>query len=180
MKEQVVLVTPNDEVLGLMDKQEAHIQGVLHRAFSVFLFNEKGDMLLQKRASSKYHSPDKWTNACCSHPRENESYYQAAQRRLREELGIETEISEQFHFIYKAFVGQGLWEHELDYVFVGQYDGNFNLNEAEVSEVRYLSIVELEQELTKNPEHFTEWFKIILKKYKKHLKNIINEQNSII
>ena len=123
MEEKVVLVTENDEVLGLMEKQQAHINGLLHRAFSVFLFNSKGEMLLQKRAAEKYHSPNQWTNACCSHPRANETYEEAAKRRLKEELGIDTEISEKFYFIYKADVGGNLWEHELDHVFVGNYEG---------------------------------------------------------
>lgn len=169
MEEKVILVSPEDKVLGVMNKLEAHQKGVLHRAFSVFLFNDKGDMLLQKRADCKYHSPQKWTNACCSHPREGETYKDAAIRRLYEELGISTEITEKFHFIYKANVGQGLWEHELDYVFVGNYEGKFHLNPNEVSEIRYISWENLEQEINENPENFTEWFKIILKEYKQHL-----------
>lgn len=169
MEKKVVLITPKDEVLGLMDKQEAHEKGLLHRAFSVFLFNNKGEMLLQKRADCKYHSPNQWTNACCSHPRDGETYHEAGLRRLNEELGISTEIEEKFHFTYKADVGQGLWEHELDYVFVGNYEGEFNLNPDEVSEVRYISLENLEKEIEENPENFTEWFKIILKEYKQHL-----------
>lgn len=168
MEEFVVLVNPEDEVLGLMDKQQAHINGVLHRAFSVFLFNSKGEMLLQKRAPGKYHSPGKWTNAVCSHPRENETYLQAAGRRIKEELGIETELSEKFYFIYKADVGGGLWENELDHVFVGNYEADFDLNKEEVEEVRFISMEELDKEITKNPENFTEWFKIILEEYKHH------------
>lgn len=169
MEEKVVLITPEDEVLGLMNKQEAHEKGLLHRAFSVFLFNDNGEMLLQKRAASKYHSPNQWTNACCSHPRDGETYKDAALRRLNEELGITADIEEKFHFIYKADVGQGLWEHELDYVFVGNFDGEFQLNSDEVSEVRYISLEKLEREIKENPENFTEWFKIILKEYKQHL-----------
>lgn len=169
MSEKVVLISNNDEVLGLMDKQQAHINGLLHRAFSVFLFNRKGEMLLQRRAASKYHSPNQWTNTCCSHPRENESYYEGAIRRLKEELGISADIEYKFHFIYKADVGKGLWEHELDHVFVGIYEGDFNLNPDEVSEVRYISMEDLEKEMNENPEHFTEWFKIILKEYQQHL-----------
>lgn len=168
-EEKVVLITPQDEILGLMNKLEAHQKGLLHRAFSVFLFNNKGEMLLQKRASSKYHSPNQWTNACCSHPRDGETYKEAGLRRLNEELGINTDIKEKFNFIYKANVGQGLWEHELDYVFVGDYEGDFNLNPDEVSEVRYISLEDLEKEITENPKNFTEWFKIILKEYKQHL-----------
>lgn len=169
MEEQVVLVSENDEVLGLMEKQQAHINGILHRAFSVFLFNKNGEMLLQKRAASKYHSPNQWSNAVCSHPRNGETYLEGANRRLKEELGIETNLNQKFHFIYKADVGDSLWEHELDHVFIGNYDGEFHLNPEEVSEVRYISSKNLEKELSENPEHFTEWFKIILDEYNHHL-----------
>ncbi|MBU4537651.1 MAG: isopentenyl-diphosphate Delta-isomerase [Weeksellaceae bacterium] len=169
MEEQVVLVSENDEVLGLMEKMQAHENGILHRAFSVFLFNDKGEMLLQKRASGKYHSPDQWTNAVCSHPRFDETYLQGAQRRMKEELGVEAELTEKFNFLYKADVGQNLWEHELDHVFTGIYNGDFLLNEDEVSEVRYISMQELDEEMKENPQQFTEWFKIILKEYKEHL-----------
>lgn len=168
MEEFVVLVNPEDEVLGLMEKQQAHVNGLLHRAFSIFLFNSKGEMLLQKRAAEKYHSPNQWTNAVCSHPRNGETYLDGAKRRLKEELGITADLSEKFNFIYKADVGEGLWEHELDHVFVGTYEGDFNLNKDEVDDVRYVSMEELDQELTENPEHFTEWFKIILEEYKHH------------
>ena len=169
MEEQVVLVSEMDEILGVMDKMQAHENGILHRAFSVFLFNDKGEMLLQKRAADKYHSPNQWTNAVCSHPRMGETYMEAAQRRLKEELGIETPITYRFNFLYKADVGQNLWEHELDHVFTGNFEGEFKLNEEEVSEVRYISIDELDKEMSANPENFTEWFKIILKEYKQHL-----------
>lgn len=168
MEEKVVLVTEKDEVLGLMEKMQAHENGILHRAFSVFLYNSKGEMLLQKRAAEKYHSPNQWTNACCSHPRMEETYEQAAKRRIKEELGIDCELEEKFWFIYKADVGQNLWEHELDHVFVGNYEGEFNLNKEEVAEVRYISLENLYIELENNPENFTEWFKIILEEYKHH------------
>lgn len=168
MEEKVVLVTEKDEVLGLMEKMQAHENGILHRAFSVFLYNSKGEMLLQKRAAEKYHSPNQWTNACCSHPRIEETYEQAAKRRIKEELGIDCELEEKFWFIYKADVGQNLWEHELDHVFVGNYEGEFNLNKEEVTEVRYISLENLNIELENNPENFTEWFKIILEEYKHH------------
>ncbi|MGC4130039.1 MAG: isopentenyl-diphosphate Delta-isomerase [Bergeyella sp.] len=169
MEEMVVLVNPSDEVIGLMEKQQAHISGLLHRAFSVFIFNSKGEMLLQKRASCKYHSPEQWTNAVCSHPRDGETYLEGANRRLKEELGIETELAEKFYFIYKADVGGGLWEHELDHVFTGMYEGDFKPETSEVSEVRYISMDDLNEEMENHPEHFTEWFKIILKEYKEHL-----------
>lgn len=168
MEELVVLVNPDDQVLGLMEKQQAHINGLLHRAFSVFLFNDKGEMLLQKRASKKYHSPNQWTNAVCSHPRIGETYLEGAKRRLKEELGIETDLSEKFHFIYKADVGGNLWEHELDHVFTGIYNTDFALNEEEVEEVRYISMEDLDKEIAEKPETFTEWFKIILEEYKYH------------
>lgn len=169
MEEQVVLISENDEVLGLMEKMQAHENGILHRAFSVFLFNDKGEMLLQKRAADKYHSPNQWTNACCSHPRSGETYLEAANRRLKEELGIETELTPKFHFIYKADVGGNLWEHELDHVFIGNYQQDFDLNKEEVAEVRYISMEDLDREIRENPENFTEWFKIILEEYKHHL-----------
>ena len=169
MEEQVVLVSEKDEILGVMDKMQAHENGILHRAFSVFLFNDKGEMLLQKRAAGKYHSPNQWTNAVCSHPRLDETYLEAAERRLNEELGIETPLTYRFNFLYKADVGQNLWEHELDHVFTGNFEGEFKLNEEEVSEVRYISIDDLDKEMSANPENFTEWFKIILKEYKQHL-----------
>lgn len=169
MEERVVLVSEQDEVLGTMEKMKAHENGVLHRAFSVFLFNDQGEMLLQKRAEGKYHSPNQWTNAVCSHPRLNETYLEGAQRRMREELGIEATLSEKFNFIYKADVGQNLWEHELDHVFTGSYNGKFHLNNEEVSEVRFISTEELDSEMQAHPELFTEWFKIILEEYKHHL-----------
>lgn len=168
MEEFVVLVNPEDNVLGLMEKQQAHVNGLLHRAFSVFLFNTKGEMLLQKRASEKYHSPLKWTNAVCSHPRIEETYLGGAKRRIQEELGIDVELSEKFDFIYKANVGNGLWEHELDHVFVGTFEDEFHLNKDEVDEVRYISVEDLDKEIHENPENFTEWFKIILEEYKHH------------
>ncbi|WP_300673031.1 isopentenyl-diphosphate Delta-isomerase [Soonwooa sp.] len=169
MEERVVLVNPQDEVLGLMEKMQAHENALLHRAFSVFLFNDKGEMLLQQRAAGKYHSPLQWTNACCSHPRENESYLDAAKRRLQEELGISSDLTERFHFLYKADVGQGLWEHELDYVFTGEYNGEFALNAEEVAAIKYISIDELKQEIEEFPERYTEWFKIIWDEYRNHL-----------
>ncbi|QCX54031.1 isopentenyl-diphosphate Delta-isomerase [Elizabethkingia sp. JS20170427COW] len=169
MEENVVLVTPDDDELGLMGKLQAHQYGLLHRAFSVFLFNDEGKMLLQQRASCKYHSPNQWTNACCSHPREGETYQNAALRRLQEELGIHCDIEEKFHFIYKADVGNQLIEHELDHVFIGTYNGELNLNPEEVAAVRWISLEDLEKEVKEQPQHFTEWFKIILNEYNHRL-----------
>ncbi|AQX10504.1 isopentenyl-diphosphate Delta-isomerase [Elizabethkingia ursingii] len=169
MEEKVVLVNPNDDVLGVMEKMQAHQNGLLHRAFSVFLFNQEGKMLLQQRSATKYHSPDKWTNACCSHPRENETYLDGAKRRIHEELGINCELEEKFHFIYKADVGQDLWEHELDHVFIGTYNGEYQLNPDEVSAIRFVTMEELDEEIANKPELFTEWFKIIWDEYRHHL-----------
>lgn len=162
MQEHVILVNASDEPLGTMEKMEAHEKALLHRAFSVFIFDAEGRMLLQRRALSKYHSGGLWTNACCSHPREGESAMEAAHRRLQEEMGFDCELEKRFHFIYKAELDQGLTEHELDHVFTGVYEGVMNLNPDEVAEARYISMAELDRELEEDPERFTEWFKIAL------------------
>ncbi len=121
MEEFVVLVDQDDQKLGLMEKQQAHVAGLLHRAFSVFVFNSKGELMIQQRAASKYHSPTLWTNTCCSHPRDNETYEQAAHRRLEEEMGFDCELEYKFNFIYKAHLENDLIEHELDHVFIGTF-----------------------------------------------------------
>ena len=159
-QEQVILVDEQDHELGLMEKMEAHQKGLLHRAFSVFLFDHNGNMLLQQRAKDKYHSPSLWTNTCCSHPRPGESVHEAANRRLMEEMGIKAKINKAFHFIYKASLDQGLTEHELDYVFVGNYEGDINPNSLEVSNYLYISKDELQKKLDSNADNFTVWFKI--------------------
>lgn len=161
-REYVILVDENDKELGLMEKMEAHEKGVLHRAFSVFLFNDKGEMLLQQRAFSKYHSGGLWTNACCSHPRQGEKTIEAAHRRMKEELGIDCEIEEQFSFIYNRKLDKGLTEHELDHVFMGKYEGEFNLNPEEVNTIQYIKVEQLLAEIKNHPENYTEWFKICL------------------
>ena len=158
--EQVILVDQFDNDLGSMEKLRAHELGLLHRAFSVFLFDEKGNMLLQKRALGKYHSPGLWTNTCCSHPRPGELTIDAAKRRLIEEMGIVTNIEPAFNFIYKASLDQNLTEHELDYVFVGTYNGIISPNSIEVCDYLYISIDDLNQKLNTNKEEFTVWFKI--------------------
>lgn len=165
MTEYVVLVDENDKQLGLMEKQQAHVAGLLHRAFSVFVFNSKGETLLQKRAEGKYHSPGLWTNTCCSHPRENETYMQAAQRRLQEEMGFSCKLEEKFHFIYKAKLDNDLYEHELDHVFTGVYEGEFHINEEEVRDFKWISMEELIADINSNPDTYTVWFKIIFKEY---------------
>jgi isopentenyl-diphosphate delta-isomerase len=159
--EEVILVSPQDEEIGYMEKMEAHQLGLLHRAFSVFLFNSKGEMLLQKRALSKYHSGGLWTNACCSHPRKGETIEQAASRRTREELGCEPELQKIHSFIYKAALDNNLTEHEFDHVLFGNYEGEMNLNVDEVSDIVYLPIQQIRQEMNEQPDKFTVWFKII-------------------
>lgn len=165
MTEYVVLVNEQNEKLGLMEKQQAHVAGLLHRAFSVFVFNSKGELLLQQRADDKYHSPGLWTNTCCSHPRDGETYLEGANRRLQEEMGFECELEEKFHFIYKAELGHQLYEHELDYVFTGTYDGEININKDEVDDYKWIDMDELIDDMNLNPENYTVWFKIIFKEY---------------
>ena len=158
--EQVILVNTNDEPQGLMEKMEAHIKGVLHRAFSVFIFNSKGELLLQQRALGKYHSAGLWTNACCSHPRPGEENCAAAQRRLKEELGFTTTLTKAFDFIYKTKFGNGLTEYELDHVFIGEYDGSIMPVPEEVADYRFLSPDQVANQLQTHPESYTSWFHI--------------------
>ena len=163
-EEKVILVDEHDDMVGIMDKMEAHRQGLLHRAFSIFIFNSKGEMLLQQRAMSKYHSAGLWTNACCSHPMPGEKTEDAAQRRLMEELGFETSIEKIFDFTYKADFHNGLTEHEFDHVFAGEYEGDMDLNPEEVSEVTYMEISSIKVELQTKPQKFTAWFHIAFPK----------------
>ena len=149
-----------------MEKQEAHVKGFLHRAFSVFIFNENKDLLLQKRADDKYHSAGLWSNTCCSHPRENETTLFAAKRRLKEEMGLICKIKKEFDFIYKTKLRNGLFEHEFDHVFFGITNQKPKINKEEVSSYRYSSIKEIEKEMIKKPYIFTEWFKICFNEVK--------------
>lgn len=163
MEEKVVLVDEDDKVLDFMGKQEAHEKGLLHRAISILIFNDKGELLLQQRADCKYHWAGIWSNTVCTHPREKETYLQAANRRLTEELGFSTELKEVFSFIYKALDEEsGLTEHELDHVFTGTYNGEIPFNTDEVKAVRWISYPELKKEIEKDPAIFSFWFKIIL------------------
>lgn len=149
-----------------MEKMEAHEKAVLHRAFSIFIFNSKGELLLQQRAAHKYHSPLLWTNTCCSHPRPEEDTLKAAKRRLKEEMGLISSLKHAFHFIYKTPFDNGLTEHELDHVFVGTTDALPQLNREEVEDYRYSSLDILSDEMTQHPENFTSWFNICLPKVK--------------
>jgi isopentenyl-diphosphate delta-isomerase len=165
----VILVTDNDMPLGTMEKMEAHERGKLHRAFSVFIFNNNGEMMLQKRAGSKYHSPGLWTNTVCSHPHPGESTKDAAHRRLMEEMGFDCDIEEVFSFKYKANVGNGLIEHEYDHVFTGVTDKKPVPNPEEVSEWKYITVKDVLQDTKRNPGNYTEWFKIALKQLVNHI-----------
>jgi isopentenyl-diphosphate delta-isomerase len=166
MTEHVILVDEHDTAIGTMPKMEAHEKGFLHRAFSVFIFNFKGELLLQQRALHKYHSPGLWTNTCCSHPREDESTEEAAKRRLKEEMGLVCKLEKKFDFIYKISFDNGLTEHEFDHVFFGKSNNHPTINTDEVLAYNYSSIAEIERELLLKPELFTEWFKICFNKVK--------------
>lgn len=157
---KVILVNEIDEPIGAMDKMEAHQKGLLHRAFSVFIFDAKGRMLLQQRAEEKYHGAGLWTNACCSHPLPGETTEDAAKRRLEEELGFVTSLKEIFAFTYRADVENGLIEHEYDHVFAGEYEGPIDANKTEVAAYYYEDIKELKLAMQIRPQKFTSWFKI--------------------
>ncbi|MFH1229630.1 MAG: isopentenyl-diphosphate Delta-isomerase [Candidatus Aenigmatarchaeota archaeon] len=171
MGDIVVLVDKDDKEIGTEEKLKAHKEGQLHRAFSIFVFNQKDEMLLQRRAEGKYHSGGLWTNTCCSHPRPGESTEQAAHRRLKEELCFDCELKEISSFIYKIKLDHGLFEHEFDHVFIGKYDGKVNPNKDEASETMWIDKDRLKEEIRKNPEKFTEWFKIAFKKFSELSKN---------
>lgn len=163
MNPWVVLVNEQDEAIGTMEKMEAHRQPHLHRAFSIFIFNKNGEMLLQRRALTKYHSPGLWTNACCSHPYPDEAVADAAARRLMEELGFETPLHKAFHFTYQATFDNGLFEHEFDHVFVGEYFGQvLQPNPIEVMDYCFKHIAQIKDDLLQAPAAYTPWFKIAL------------------
>lgn len=162
-EEQVVLVDESDRQLGLMGKLEAHEKGLLHRAISIVIFNNQGEMLVQQRAWSKYHWAGIWSNTCCSHPRAGESFQAAADRRLFEELGFCTTLKPAFSFIYKAFdAPSGLTEHELDWVFTGVYNQSFEFNHDEIHAVRWMRVEDIQQDMQAHPEQWSFWFKIML------------------
>lgn len=166
---QVILVNEADEPVGTMEKMQVHQEGLLHRAFSIFIFNRKGQMLLQQRAFNKYHSGGLWTNACCSHPLPGEHTADAARRRLKEEMGFETELKEAFSFIYITHFDNGLTEHELDHVFTGFFDGELFPDAAEVSDYAYHSLEDIRLSVKNNPDLYTSWFKIAFPKLETYL-----------
>lgn len=168
-EDNVILVDENDNQVGLMPKLEAHQKGLLHRAFSVFIFNKDYKLLLQKRALSKYHSGGLWTNTCCSHPREDEDILDAANRRLYEEMGIKTSLRKVYDFIYKAELDNNLIENEFDHVFYGLYDGNPTLNPNEASDFKWIDMHSLNLDIKDNPQDYTVWFKIAFDYFYKYL-----------
>lgn len=165
IEEQVILVNEKDEQIGLMPKMEAHEKAVLHRAFSVFVFNDKNELMLQQRAADKYHSPLLWTNSCCSHQRDGESNIEAGKRRLQEEMGFVCELEEVTSFIYKAPFDNGLTEHELDHIMIGYYNDDPIINKDEVESFNWMLIEDVKKDIADRPEVYTEWFKIIFEKY---------------
>jgi len=173
--EEVILVTGKDEVVGSMEKLDAHKKGLLHRAISILVFNTKGEFLLQKRAVNKYHSPNLWTNTTCSHPRPNENNLTAAVRRLKEEMGIFCELENIKSFKYKAFLENGLVEHELDHIFIGITNATPAINLNEAVDFKYISYLELITDIQQYPEKYTVWFKIILKEAEDEIFKIIKK-----
>jgi len=168
MNELLILVNENDRQVGLLDKLSVHQRGLLHRAFSVFIFNSNGDLLLQQRAAEKYHSAGLWSNTCCSHPHHGEELPAAVNRRLKEEMGMEAATQFQFSFIYKIDFEDGLKEHEFDHVFFGRSDDLPKPDSSEVKDWKYLSLQKLKEEITYYPENYTAWLKISLPEVMKH------------
>lgn len=178
IEEQVILVNENDQKIGLMSKMEAHEKALLHRAFSVFVFNDKNELMLQQRALHKYHSPGLWTNTCCSHQRDGETNIQAGKRRLQEEMGFVTDLKETISFIYKAPFDNGLTEHEYDHVMIGKYNESPYINVDEVAAWKWMTLDAVKEDMKINPELYTAWFKIIFDKFYKFINMPENESNS--
>jgi len=171
VEEKVVLVDKSGNQIGLMPKLEAHQKGILHRAFSIFLFNSENQILLQKRSLIKYHSGGLWTNTCCSHPRDGEDIIDAGKRRLYEEMGIKTELKKEFEFTYNVVLENGLTEHEFDHVLIGNFNGTPILNKDEVEDWKWMSLEEIEKDINENKEDYTVWFVIAFDYFYKNFKN---------
>lgn len=172
MEELVILVDENDNQIGVMEKMQAHIEAKLHRAFSVFIFNKSGQLMLQQRAMSKYHSPGLWTNTCCSHPRPGEETITAAHRRMQEEMGFDCEFREAFGFVYKAPFSNNLTEHEYDHVFIGVSDQLPEINKEEVEAWRMADLASIRKEMLQNPDNFTVWFRIAFDQVDAHFQQL--------
>jgi isopentenyl-diphosphate delta-isomerase len=161
MDEYIIAVDDSDKEKGCIEKMEAHRKGILHRAFSILVFNSQNQLLLQKRSRKKYHSPGLWTNTCCSHPRCGEKLQDAIYRRLKEEMGFSCELTELFSFIYKVELEDNLFENEYDHVFIGKYDGEIIPNKDEVEDFKWIDIGELKSHIINNPQLYTYWFKYL-------------------
>ena len=170
-EEEVILVDVNDTPVGTMPKMEAHEKAILHRAFSVFILNKEGQLMLQQRALHKYHSPGLWTNTCCSHQRMGENNLEAGARRLQEEMGFETPLEELFSFIYKAPFDNGLTEHELDHVLLGHHNAAPEISTEEVASWKWMDLDQVAKEIITMPDQYTVWFKIIFDRFYKHIKS---------
>jgi len=162
MEDYVILVNEHDEELGVREKLQAHLDGALHRAFSIFLFNDDGALLLQQRHPDKYHSGGLWSNTCCSHPRPGEPLEAAARRRLQEEMGVTCDLRRVFGFVYHSQLGRDLYEHEYDHVFIGRYNGIPVPDQAEVASWRWAETDGLRKDIAERPEHYTYWFRLVL------------------
>lgn len=163
----VIIVDQKDNPIGIEEKLKAHLDGKLHRAFSIFIFNSKGELMLQKRAESKYHSGGLWSNTCCSHPRPNQDIQKEAENRLKEEMGFECSLQEVFSLPYevKVISQQGdLIEHEFDHIFIGVFDGQAEINPQEAQDWKWIKINELKRDLKENPDKYTPWFHLLLDK----------------
>jgi isopentenyl-diphosphate delta-isomerase len=170
-KEEVILVDTQDRQIGIMEKMDAHQSGgKLHRAFSAFVFNKNHELLLQRRAFSKYHSGGLWSNTCCSHPRPGEDIIEAGKRRMEEELGITCFLEEAFTFIYQAPLDNETTEYEFDHVLIGSFDGELHLNHEEVDSVKWLTLSEIGVLMNERPEDFTVWFKIAFERVENYMK----------
>ena len=165
---KIILVNQNDNSIGVKEKLQVHIDGDLHRAFSVFIFNDKKQLLLQKRSNKKYHSPNLWTNTCCSHPTKDEDLVTQARNRLNSEMGFNTELKEMFTFAYTANVGNNLIENEYDHVFFGISNVNPKPNTNEVSDWKWIDLNKLNQDINNNPKKYTPWLRVCMDSVIKH------------
>ena len=165
--EKIVLIDSKDRVMGAEEKLKVHEKGIMHRAFSIIILNSRGEMLIQRRAIDKYHSGGLWSNACCSHQRENEILEQAIHRRLKEEMGFDCSLKEIFHFKYKTRFNNHLIENEIDHVFIGLFDGNPIINKKEVLDFMWIPLSSLKNKIKTNPEKYSYWFKIIINKFQR-------------
>ena len=174
MKEIIICVDKNDNEVGHIEKMDAHIKGLLHRALSIFIFNEKNELLLQKRYSGKYHSPGLWTNTCCTHPNKDDRTDDAAIRRLQEEMGFSCDLKEVFSFMYYIKFDNDLIEHEFDHVYFGRYSNEISINPLEVEDYKWISLDNIKVDLKTNPDNYTFWFKYIIENHIKEIEENLN------